>query len=132
MNARMKTALTVDLLRKIAFDELSIADGVQFYGELRSGNTSVDPEYAGKSLNIWKEKKILTLPQPMLKKNLHKFGINEVTGNVKCLNARFDKRILMIPHLCQDLAIADRSNPDSLYPSLPFGYKCELLGNITR
>lgn len=129
INAKMKEALTVDLLKKLTFDELSLAEGSEFFEKLSS---ACPDNYGKKSNESWVKDREFTLPQPNLRKNLHTFGIEERADMTKKLSARFDKRVLNIPYVSQDLSSLDlaQTDPDSLSPSFPFGYRCAFLDNL--
>lgn len=130
INARIRDALSVDILRKLTFGELSLEEGCDFFSRIRNKNGD-DKDYGSPSAEMWKAKQKFSLPQPNLRKDPHRFSIVEKRDDIKRLDARFNKRMLMQPIVYQDLADVDfhTVDPISLSPSLPYGFKCDLLKN---
>lgn len=131
INARVKGSMTLDLLQKLVFKELGKEEGANFFTEIQEGESATESHYGNKSKDVWEKSGVFTIPQPFLQRDAHTFGLHENEDATKRLSARFSKRLLMIPHVAQDLATADHSDPNALYPSLPFGFKCQLLNNVS-
>ena len=103
--------ITVDLLERLVFSELSEVDAKHFFTQL---SNDAPVRFAAKSMALWTASKKFSLPQPGLTRARREFEIFETNDAVKSLSPSFSKRILL-----QKRLIGPITHP----ASVPFGFR---------